>query len=135
VSEAVRTFVLVGHCGPDRMMLRTAVSRVAPGAAIVAVNHERDLDEHLHPNAVLLVNRVLDGVFSVDNGHELIRLALQRGRPPELVLISNYVDAQDEAVQLGARRGFGKTRLYAPETVALIRDLARLEQARPAGPK
>jgi CheY-like chemotaxis protein len=127
-------FVLVGHCGPDVMMLRTAVTRVAPGAAIVAVNHERDLDKHLHSNAVLLVNRVLDGVFSVDDGHELIRLALQRGRRPEVVLISNYEEAQDEAVRIGARRGFGKTRLYAPETIELIRDLARVEQARPAPP-
>lgn len=114
------------------MMLRTAVTRVVPGAAIVAVNHELDLDQHLHPNAVLLVNRVLDGDFSVEDGHELIREVLQCEEPPVTMLISNFEHAQDEAEQLGARRGFSKTKLYAPETAKLIHDLSRVEQPRPA---
>jgi hypothetical protein len=117
------------------MMLGTAVRRAAPDAAIVSVNHQRDLDEHLHSNAVLLVNRVLDGAFNVADGHELIRVVLQRPRPPEMVLISNYEDAQDEAVRLGAIRGFGKTELYAPATMALLRDLACVRQTHSAGPE
>ena len=40
-SSSTRTFVLVGHCGPDMFMLKSAVMRHVPGARIETVKASR----------------------------------------------------------------------------------------------
>lgn len=119
-----RTFVLVGHCGPDMYMLRTAVSRSVPGAKLVTANDQESLRAHLAPNAVLLVNRVLDGRFDDEGGIGLIRQIAALPDPPLMMLISNFAEAQEEAVAAGARPGFGKKELYAEATAQRLRDAA-----------
>lgn len=104
--------VLVGHCGPDAMMLRTAVSRYLPDATMTTVDDRKSLERHLGPGHLLLVNRVLDGDFGTGSGAELIRELAQREPPPVVMLISNYADAQKEAERAGAMPGFGKSGLY-----------------------
>lgn len=65
---------------------------------------------------LVLVNRVLDADGA--SGLDLIRrLQSHEGtRVTPVVLVSNYVEAQDAAVALGARRGFGKGALANLET-------------------
>lgn len=117
-----RGFVLVGHCGPDNHLLKAAVERAVRGAPVVFVNDEAALEKHLGNGAVLLVNRVLDGDFEIDSGIELIRSLMMRKKPPVALLISNLAEAQDNAVEVGARRGFGKTQLYEAATISTLRD-------------
>lgn len=69
---------------------------------------------------LVLVNRVLDEDSS--SGLDLIR---QLKADPALaripvLLVSNYVDAQAQAVALGALRGFGKNDLGRPAARAAI---------------
>lgn len=68
---------------------------------------------------LVLVNRLLDrdGSSGLDVIAELH--AAQPGL--RLMLVSDYPEVQDEAVQAGALRGFGKAALETPETEALIR--------------
>ena len=115
------TFVLVGHCGPDMFMLRSTIQRVVPDATIDQVNDARALDAYRTPDTVLLVNRELDGDFDTPNGIELIRTLSQADDAPTSILISNLDDAQDEAVAVGARPGFGKSQLYEATTVEILR--------------
>ncbi len=72
------------------------------------------------PYDLVLVNRKIDQDYS--EGTELIRAmqadALLRRVP--VMLVSNYPDAQAEAVRLGAARGFGKRALEAPGTRSLL---------------
>jgi len=42
-----------------------------------------------------------------------------------IMLVSDYEEAQDAAVASGALRGFGKSQLYEPQTIELIRRTAR----------
>ena len=119
-----RTIVLVGHCIPDAFMLKTAVKRAVPGATIKKINSSAKLEPYLRSDAVLLVNRELDGRFDSAVGIELIERTAQRADPPILVLISNFPEAQQQAVQAGARPGFGKSQLYDPATADLLRDAA-----------
>src|SRR5262245_14664853 len=109
-----RTVVLVGHCGPDAHLLRNAVSRAVANTPITIANDSRELDQHLEDarEILLLINRVLDGGFSHDSGVGLIKSLADRKNPPEMILVSNYAEAQAQAVQAGARQGFGKTQLY-----------------------
>ena len=65
---------------------------------------------------LVLINRVLDADGA--SGLDLIRRWLSNNdtRATPTMLVSNYADAQDAAVALGATRGFGKNALTSPET-------------------
>jgi len=119
-----RTVVLVGHCGPDMFMLKSAVGRVVSDAPIETINDRTALAPHLNGENVLLVNRVLDGDFDGVSGIELIRSAAGSDDPPITILISNFPESQAEATAAGARPGFGKQDLYAEETAKILRDAA-----------
>ena len=122
--SSLRTVVLVGHCGPDMFMLKTAVGRALPGASIVFANDDDALSEYRTADSLLLVNRELDGGFDSSSGIELIQQLIQQDNPPVVMLISNYEDAQQEAIAAGATLGFGKTQLYNQSTTQLLREAA-----------
>lgn len=65
---------------------------------------------------LVLVNRILDAEAA--EGMELIRRLREdeRTRGVAVMLVSNYADAQDQAVALGAKPGFGKNALTSPLT-------------------
>ena len=105
--------VLVGHCGPDQFMLKSAIGRFAPGVPIEIVNNQNDLLGRLDQDTVLLVNRELDGNFDTAGGIDLIRqLASSNPVPPKMLLVSNFDHAQAEAIEAGGMPGFGKSDLY-----------------------
>lgn len=118
-------FILVGHCGPDAGLLRSAVSHAVPGARFTSVNHHRDLAAHHHADAVWLVNRSLDGDFEVGDGVELIERVGSEADGPRTLLISNFADAQTAAMKAGALQGFGKSALYHEDTKTTLRASVR----------
>jgi hypothetical protein len=103
-------------------MLKSAVGRVVPDATIETVNDADALAPHLASDRVLLVNRVLDGRFDSTSGIELIEQTASGADAPLAILISDREDAQSQAVTAGARVGFGKRDLYAPETASILRE-------------
>jgi hypothetical protein len=122
--DTPRRIVLVGHCGPDMFMLKTAVSRAVPSAAIEIANEQASLEQYRNDHAVLLVNRVLDGSFSTDSGIDLIGELTKDDGAPVCMLVSNFPEAQEEAVANGARPGFGKSQLYDERTSKMLREAA-----------
>lgn len=124
-AKPARTFVLVGHCLPDRMMLINAIRRAVGGAAIESANDAEELDPFLRGDCVLLVNRVLDGEFETDSGIDLIAGLRGKGETaPVAALISDRPDAQERALRAGAAPGFGKSEVHVPKTVEVLRTLA-----------
>ncbi len=116
---------LIGHCGPDSWMLKGAAGRALPGATIAMVNDQRTTLEAVTTADLLLVNRVLDGDFDSDSGLDLIkRLQAVPGRKAAVMLISNFPEAQREAVELGATKGFGKANAGSPGAAELMRAAA-----------
>jgi hypothetical protein len=113
MSEITR-IALVGHCGPDSAMLKHAVQRAAPEATVELITEDQQLQRVVKPDALLLVNRVLDGEFSVERGVELIRELAGRPDGPRFMLVSNFDEAQQEAVEAGAYPGFGKQQAGQP---------------------
>jgi CheY-like chemotaxis protein len=73
----------------------------------------------------VLVNRVLDADGS--SGLELIRAlkAEEQLRDVPVLLVSNYEDAQAQAVQAGAVPGFGKAELGQPHMLACVEPYLR----------
>ena len=115
-----RTIILVGHCGPDMFMLRGAVKRFVRDAEVITINDAASLKDHLKPGTLLLVNRELDGEFDTASGIELIRSVTVGDDAPKAILISNYPEAQAEAVKAGAAPGFGKSALYDDATREIL---------------
>ncbi len=111
--------VLVGHCWPDRLGLRSAVRRALPGVRIARANNMRTLAGHLGSGAILLVNRKLDGRFDTRNGIELIHRLAAGGE--KAILVSNLSEAQADAVAAGALPGFGKSQLHDAATLDALR--------------
>jgi hypothetical protein len=123
--------VLVGHCGPDTSYLRMAVQKALPGSPIRAAHDEFELDRLLasipgeDPQPILLVNRSLEPGFEHETGVELIA-HLHRKRPlSKLLLVSNFPEAQEAAIQSGARPGFGKRDIGSPKVITLLQDAAK----------
>ena len=72
------------------------------------------------PVDLILVNRKLDCDYS--DGMRIIEQLKgdQRYSSIPVMLVTNYEDHQDQAVSVGALRGFGKLALSAPETLASL---------------
>jgi CheY-like chemotaxis protein len=113
---------LVGHCGPDASYLRLAVARAVKDAQVVFADDQHALNKLIEAGVdLVLLNRQLDYGFETDEGVELIKRL--RAKVPSLkaMLVSNYPDAQQAALQAGAVEGFGKREIGSPKVADLIR--------------
>lgn len=117
--------MLVGHCGPDAIMLKTVVQRALPEANVELINDHDALDASLAGDVVLLVNRELDGDFRTGvGGIDLIRHLTESATTAPMLLVSNFEDAQAQAEAAGAMPGFGKSDLYHDDTTQRLKDAA-----------
>ena len=119
--DATVLFTLVGHCGPDASMLRSAIRRAMPAASFAEAHDDASLARHRGDGSVWLVNRALDGDFGVADGVALI--ARERGAV-RAALVSNFPEAQRAAEAAGAMPGFGKSALNSADTARKIVALA-----------
>ena len=107
----------VGQCSYDQ----GAITRTLEHAFDVRVKGAVAKDDALEalrsePFNLVLVNRILDRDGS--SGLDLIRAIKADPELAEVpvMLVSNYGDAQADAVAIGALRGFGKVELRDPAT-------------------
>lgn len=108
----------VGQCGLDQPQIARFLAQQfraevhGAGDAVEALEALRRSAFHL-----VLVNRVLDRDGS--SGLELIR-RIRAQAPVPVMLVSNYPDAQQEAVAEGALPGFGKAELRTPKAIEAL---------------
>jgi CheY-like chemotaxis protein len=113
----------IGQCGFDgpRMSalwhktIHAAVDRVSSGDEAIESLGQKKYD-------LILVNRILaaDGASGLD----LIEHLRESGISVPIMLVSDRSSAQDEAVALGAWRGFGKAELDEERTWHRVLDVA-----------
>ena len=114
---------LVGHCGPDSSYLRMAVSKAFRDAKVVAADDDSELKQLLADGVdLLLFNRILDYGFRSDEGVDVIRELRAAYPNVKMMLVSNYEDAQEAAVQAGALPGFGKREIGTPRVTQMLRE-------------
>jgi len=112
----------VGNCVPDHAAIRRLIESNLD--AHVAQAHDlkdtlRELERE--PAALVLVNRKLDLDYS--DGMAIIRhlkSSAQWSATP-LMLISNYLEYQNEAVAAGCEPGFGKQELRSEATLEKLK--------------
>ena len=97
---------LVGHCTPDSFALRSAIAGFYPEARVEPIGSVDEFKDRISEFDIHLVNRVLDGQFDDDSGINLIRMHADDHAC--LMLISNFPESLQEAVQAGGIHGFGK---------------------------
>ena|SRR5687768_3946641 len=113
---------LVGHCGPDASYLRLAVARAVKDAQIVFADDQHALNKLIEAGVdLVLFNRQLDYGFETDEGVELIKRLRAKAPSLKAMLVSNYPEAQQAALQAGAVEGFGKREIGSPKVSELIR--------------
>jgi len=118
-----KTVALIGHCGPDSSYLRMNISKAIPGARIISVDDDQSLKAALETGVDLaLFNRVLDYGFEQTNGAEVIRLLGRFYPATRMMMVTNYPEAQAEAIAAGAIPGFGKRELGSSRVLQLLRD-------------
>jgi CheY-like chemotaxis protein len=112
----------VGQCLADHGSISRVLGREF-GAEVVPADTADEALARLRqgPFALVLVNRVLDGDGSP--GVDVVRRlkADEALRAVPVMLVSNYDDAQQGAVQEGAVKGFGKGQLTSPATRERLR--------------
>jgi CheY-like chemotaxis protein len=124
MSDKRKRVLDVGNCSMDHGSIRRLVEGQL-GAEVVQNHTQAEALETLRRGRfdLVLVNRKFDHDYS--DGLELIRAIKSQ---PELagtpvMLISNYEEYQQAAVEAGALRGFGKSELASPETAERLRDV------------
>ncbi len=116
-----KTVIDCGNCGPDHV----AIKRLIEGhfdANVVQTDGAEDTLACATRQSVdlICVNRKLDCDYS--DGMEVIRQLRANPATAEIpvMLITNYEEHQQEAMQAGAVRGFGKLSLADPATRDLL---------------
>jgi len=121
VSEA-RKVLSVGQCDPDS----AALARFLGQHFSVAIERAALPDEALDklrsgPYDLVLINRKLDADYT--DGAEILKAIKNDealAKTPVMV-VSNYEEAQLQAVALGAEYGFGKLEFAKPEVVERLK--------------
>src|SRR5215212_2004172 len=118
-----KVVVLVGHCGPDSSYLRMAVRNAVRDADITMADDDRDLQRAIQQGAsLLLLNRELEYGFSDRRGVDLLKRLRPEYPNLKMMLVSNYADAQAEALAAGAVPGFGKREIGSPRVAEVLRN-------------
>lgn len=112
----------VGQCLADHGSISRTFAREF-GVEVVAARHSRQAQEMLGKEefALVLVNRIFDADgFSGIAWIEQTRTSQGHGGPP-IMLVSNYEEAQQQAIEAGAEPGFGKSELGRPAMLERVR--------------
>jgi two-component system chemotaxis response regulator CheY len=132
MNEGSARVLDVGQCSPDHSAIRSLLHRTFN----VYIDQAGSVDEAIEELKtasydLVLVNRVIfeDG----GSGAELIAKmkSVRDFRDVPVMMISNFNDAQQDAVAAGGVPGFGKAELNDPSTIALLRKYlpSRAEEA------
>jgi CheY-like chemotaxis protein len=105
-----------------------AVKSAISDATILFADDENELQKLVSAGTdLLLVNRQLDYGFASESGVELIRQLREKNPNLRAMLISNYPEAQAEALAAGALPGFGKREIGSPRVREIIRQAAHAD--------
>lgn len=117
-----RRVLSIGQCFADHAALSQTLEKHF-GAEVIAAGSAEEALARLReePVSLVLVNRILDADGS--SGMALVQALRADDRLRELpvMLVSNYDDAQEQAVAAGAVTGFGKASLGQPHMLGRVR--------------
>jgi DNA-binding response OmpR family regulator len=116
----MKNVLIVGHCDLDNPQITSLIEKNFSAK----VTREKLLKKTIgclekQNYDLVIINRI--GAFDQEGGLELIEEIKKDGRfNTPLMMITNYKDQMDKAIECGAVPGYGKDKLYDKETVELL---------------
>ena len=113
----------VGQCAADTWSIGRMLESDIGAEMLTAGTAEEALDTLRRGGVdLVLVNRIFD--MNGASGLDFIRVVKADAalKDVPIMLVSNYADAQQQAIQRGAVPGFGKAAMRTPETLQRVRD-------------
>lgn len=119
-----KTVIDCGNCGPDFHSIRQLVTSNFDAVVVQTHNAHETLEvlREKQDVALVTVNRKLDRDYS--DGLEVVRMIKsdeEVGQVP-VMLVTNYEEHQESAMEAGCVRGFGKLAITEPSTVELLQN-------------
>jgi len=118
----VKTLLDCGNCGPDFNSIRQMVKSNF-GAKVLQTHGAEDTLELLksRPVDLVTVNRKLDRDYT--DGLEIIKQIKSDPDTADIpvMLVTNYDEHQETAMEVGAERGFGKLEIGNDSTVEKLK--------------
>ena len=118
-----KTVLSVGQCRPDN----AAISHFLTSnfdVKVITSDLPADTDQALADNQIdlVLINRKLDADYS--DGMEILKSVKADPKSADIpvMLVSNFAEWQEKAVESGAIQGFGKAELSDPATIERVRN-------------
>ncbi|ODS34611.1 MAG: Response regulator receiver domain protein [Candidatus Scalindua rubra] len=120
VGYYMKKVLIVGHCNVDHPQITSLiennfsaeVTRVKLLKKAIGYLEKQDYD-------LVIINRI--GAFDQEDGIELIKEIKKDGRfKPSVMMVTNYKDQMDKAIESGAVPGYSKEKLYDKETIELL---------------
>ena len=112
--------LIVGHCDLDNPQVTSLLEKEF-STNVTRVKLLKKAIEHLEKRNydLVIINRI--GAFDQESGLELIEKIKEDGRfQVPLMMVTNYKDQMDIAIEKGAVPGYGKDKLHDKETIGLL---------------
>jgi DNA-binding response OmpR family regulator len=116
----MKNVLIVGHCDLDHPQITSLIEKNF-SAKVTRVKMLKKTIGYLEKQdyGLVIINRI--GAFDQESGLELVKKIKQDGRyKVPLMMVTNYKDQMDNAVEIGAVPGYGKDKLRDKETVELL---------------
>jgi DNA-binding response OmpR family regulator len=116
----MKKVLIVGHCDLDHPQITSTIEKNF-SAKVTREKQFKKTVECLEKQEydLVIINRI--GAFDQESGLELIKKIKQDGRfSVPLMMVTNYKDQMDKAVEIGAVPGYGKDKLHDKETIELL---------------
>lgn len=116
----MKIVLVVGHCDLDHPQVTSLIENNF-SAKVTRVKLLKQTKQYLEKRNydLVIINRI--GAFDQESGIELLKEIKKDGlfKAP-LMLVTNYKEQMDLAVESGAVSGYGKDKLYSKETKSLL---------------
>ena len=116
----MKNVLVVGHCDLDNPQITSLLEKNF-SSKVTRVKLLKKVMEYLekHDYDLVIINRI--GAFDQESGLELIEKIKENGRfKMPLMMVTNYKDQMDKAVEKGAVPGYGKDKLHDKDTIELL---------------
>ncbi|MBC8550750.1 MAG: response regulator transcription factor [Candidatus Brocadiales bacterium] len=116
----MKNVLIVGHCDLDNPQITSLIEKNF-SANVTRLKLSKKATEYLEKQDcdLVIINRI--GAFDQESGLELIVKIKEDGRfKVPLMMVTNYKDQMDKAVEEGAVPGYGKDKLHDKDTIELL---------------
>ncbi len=116
----MKNVLVVGHCDLDNPQITSLLEKNF-SVKVMRVKLLKKVIEYLEKQDydLVIINRI--GAFDQESALELIKKIKEDGRfKVPLMMVTNYKDQMDNAVEEGAVPGYGKDKLHDKNTIELL---------------